>query len=183
MLGPQMLFNLSGSSIGASNCAWSPNGRRIAYVHGTFSNGALVQEKADNTGSRQLLTPDIPDHFDGNPDWAPVYPALCRGVPATIVGTGGNDTLVGTDARDVVASFSGNDSVNLRKGNDLACLGSGNDTAHGRQGKDVIWGSSHNDRLFGEEGADTLEGGPGSDVCVGGLGVDVRHGCEQGSGS
>ena len=49
--------------------------------------------------------------------------ATCRGVPATIVGTGGNDALVGTPARDVIAAFGGDDSIASLAGRDLVCAG------------------------------------------------------------
>jgi hypothetical protein len=55
---------------GDYNCTWSPDGRRIAYVNGTFASGALVIQNADGTGFRETLT-DAPGVFDGNPDWAP----------------------------------------------------------------------------------------------------------------
>lgn len=40
---------------------------------------------------------------------SPALPALvtCDGLPATIVGTEGNDTITGTDAPDVIASLGG----------------------------------------------------------------------------
>jgi hypothetical protein len=53
---------------------WSPDGTKIAYVTGIFTNGALVMKNSD--GSDVVSAPgtpvadDVPNHFDGNPDWA-----------------------------------------------------------------------------------------------------------------
>jgi Tol biopolymer transport system component len=56
---------------GNINCTWSPDGTKIAYVEGTFSNGALVYSASD--GSQLAPTPveNVANRFDGNPDWAP----------------------------------------------------------------------------------------------------------------
>ena len=43
----------------------------------------------------------------------------CFGVPATIIGTDGDDDLVGTDGADVIASLGGNDEVHPGDGDDL----------------------------------------------------------------
>jgi hypothetical protein len=178
LLGPQNPFNLSDSDVGAYNCAWSPNGKRVAYVNGVFSNGALVHEKADDSGSRQALTPDTANHFDGNPAWAPRFPALCLGIPTTIVGTAGPDVILGTDERDVVSTFSGADTVDLLDGDDIACLGSGKDTARGRDGADRLLGGNDNDTLYGNKGPDIIRGGKGTDQCDGGPGTDTIAECE-----
>lgn len=61
---------VSSSGLGDYNCTWSPDGQFVAYVTGTFTNGALTFERADNTGF-PLTLEDDPGNFDGNPDWAP----------------------------------------------------------------------------------------------------------------
>jgi Ca2+-binding RTX toxin-like protein len=159
-------FDLSDSDQGAYNCAWSPDGRFVAYVRGIFTNGALVHERADDLGSPQPLTTDTAAHFDGNPDWAPRYPAFCRGTPITIAGTRGQDTINGTSNRDVINAFGGNDVVRGRGGNDLVCGGGGNDRLEGGSGRDVLLGQDGRDRLVGGSGKDTCIGGPGSDTLV-----------------
>ena len=59
--------------LGDYNCTWSPDGVMIAYVNGTFSQGRLVMERADNTslGPIELAQDPGGNDFDGNPDWAP----------------------------------------------------------------------------------------------------------------
>lgn len=153
--------DISDTDLGAYNCAWSPDGRTIAYARGTFANGALMSEPADDSGTATLLTTDTPNHFDGNPDWAPFHPALCQGKPATITGTDGKDALKGTNHRDVVAAFGGNDSVKGLGGGDLLCGGTGKDVLDGGKGNDAI------------------NGGPGTDTCIGGPGKDIKAGCER----
>ena len=58
---------------GDINCTWSPDGKRIAYVNGIFSQGKLVMENADNSSPGPVLLEDDlgSNNFDGNPDWAP----------------------------------------------------------------------------------------------------------------
>jgi len=121
----------------------------------------------------------------------------CRGVPATIVGTGGDDAIAGTGGRDVIATLGGNDAVAALAGRDLVCGGGGNDRVAagsaadrvfggagddrllGRAGPDVLKGNGGNDVLKGNRGADRLRGGPGLDRCRGGAGVDSVRGCER----
>jgi len=122
--------------------------------------------------------------------------ASCRGVTATIVGTGGNDTLVGTGGRDVITALGGSDTIVSLAGRDLVCAGSGRDFVGagsaadrvlggagkdrllGRGGGDVLKGSAGNDVLKGNRGADRLRGGGGVDRCRGGAGTDSIRGCE-----
>lgn len=101
----------------------------------------------------------------------------CKGLPATITGTSGNDVLTGTAGRDVVAALSGNDRVSTLGGNDLVCAGAGRDRVNGKGGKDTLLGQGGNDRLRGGAGRDNLRGGGGRDRCNGGPGVDTGN-CE-----
>jgi uncharacterized repeat protein (TIGR01451 family) len=121
----------------------------------------------------------------------------CRGLPATIVGTAGNDTLVGTGGRDVIAGLAGDDTIVSLAGRDLVCAGGGNDHVGagsaadrvfagsgrdrllGRGGPDVLEGNAGNDVLKGNRGADRLRGGAGFDRCRGGAGADSIRGCER----
>jgi uncharacterized repeat protein (TIGR01451 family) len=123
--------------------------------------------------------------------------AMCRGVPATMTGTAGDDTIVGTGDPDVIATFGGNDTIVSLAGRDLVCAGSGNDYVGagsaadrvfggagkdrllGRGGSDVLKGNAGNDVLKGNRGADRLRGGPGFDRCRGDVGADSIRGCER----
>jgi uncharacterized repeat protein (TIGR01451 family) len=123
--------------------------------------------------------------------------ATCRGLPATVVGTPGNDELLGTTGPDVIVAFGGNDRIVARAGQDLICAGPGNDyigagTAAdkvfassgrdrllGRGGPDLLTGAAGNDVLKGGRGSDRLRGGSGFDICRGGPGRDSFRGCER----
>ncbi|HSI81349.1 MAG TPA: hypothetical protein VK919_11945 [Solirubrobacterales bacterium] len=164
-------------STGDYNCAWSPDGTKIIFAKGIFSNGALVHRNSDATGPVELVVNDAPGVFDGNPDWAR-EPAECQGKPATLYGTDGPDTLVGTAKRDVIVAYMGNDRVRARGGKDIVCAGRGRDTVQGAAGNDLVIGGPGNDRLRGGPGRDTLNGGPGRDTCSGGPGRDRAIKCE-----
>ncbi len=123
--------------------------------------------------------------------------ASCRGVAATVVGTGGNDALVGTPGRDVIAAFGGDDSIASLGGRDLVCAGGGSDRVGagsaadrvfggagkdrllGRGGPDVLRGGADGDILKGNRGDDRLRGGRGTDRCRGGAGADSIRSCES----
>jgi hypothetical protein len=64
---------------GDYNCTWAPQGDLITYVTGTFTSGALVMERADDTGFPITLTDDSMN-FDGNPDRAPDGEPICQPV-------------------------------------------------------------------------------------------------------
>jgi len=86
----------------------------------------------------------------------PSYPCTDIGpkpIPATIVGTQGNDKITGTPKRDVIAALGGDDTVDGGGGDDLICGGDGNDQISGGVGDDVI---------SGDGGNDVVDGGPQS---------------------
>ncbi|MDX1691469.1 MAG: CapA family protein [Acidimicrobiia bacterium] len=64
--------------------------------------------------------------------------ASCGGLPATIVGTDGDDVLVGTPGPDVIAARGGNDVVWGLGGDDVLCGGPGSDLVIGGAGDDVV---------------------------------------------
>lgn len=121
----------------------------------------------------------------------------CRGVAATVSGTGGDDELVGTTGPDVIVALGGNDRIVSRAGRDLVCAGRGADYIAtgsaadrvfagvgadrllGRGGPDLLKGSAGADVLKGNGGADRLRGGRGQDRCRGGAGADSIRGCER----
>ena len=103
----------------------------------------------------------------------------CGGVPATIVGTAGDDTLSGTEDNDVIVGLGGDDLIRGGEGNDLVCGGTGDDSLYSgpsgvMPGREEVYGGSGNDKLFAgfveEPISDTawetayLYGGRGDDV-------------------
>jgi glucose/arabinose dehydrogenase len=125
-----------------------------------------------------------------------VTPPTCRGIPATMVGTPGDDVRTGTPGRDVMLGLEGNDKLLGLGGNDVICGAKGNDTLRGgpgndklvgqkgndnllgNQGKDKLSGKKGNDRLKGAGGSDKLNGGGGNDICIGGKAHDSASKCE-----
>jgi Ca2+-binding RTX toxin-like protein len=107
---------------------------------------------------------------------APKAPT-CRGVPATIVGTPGDDDIAGTPGDDVIVGDRGNDSIRGQGGDDLICGGRtrSKDTEgdvvfqglDGGPGDDTIIGGSGVDEIFGGTGSDLLVGRPGNDFISG----------------
>jgi uncharacterized repeat protein (TIGR01451 family) len=173
------------------NYGGSPAGITVVVVPrraGTIRNTATVKgDQKDPVGHDNKATASTR-----------VLAALaCRGVPATISGTPGNDTLFGTAGPDVIAALGGNDRIVSGRGRDLVCAGAGNDRIGagpaadrvfagagqdrllGRGGPDLLKGSGGNDVLKGGPGADRLRGGAGIDRCVGGPGRNSIRGCER----
>jgi RTX calcium-binding nonapeptide repeat (4 copies) len=98
----------------------------------------------------------------------------CKGKPATIVGTSGNDVGKGTPGKDVMVGLGGNDKLSGLARSDLICGGAGRDTLNGGKGSDKLYGKSGKDTLKGGPGKDKLKGGPGNDKLKGGPGKDKQ---------
>jgi len=105
--------------------------------------------------------------------------ATCKGLPATIVGTEGDDVRTGSQGRDVIAGLGGNDTLSGFVGNDVICGGAGKDKLKGGKGNDFLSGQKGNDTLKGGPGKDKLSGKKGKDLCIGGPGKDKAKGCEK----
>lgn len=97
----------------------------------------------------------------------PPLPLVCRGAPATIIGTEGDDYIVGTPGRDVIVGLGGNDVIKGGDGSDIICGDAGNDTLHGEADNDLLSGGAGNDTLHGGKGTDWLFGGTGNDMLLG----------------
>jgi len=108
--------------------------------------------------------------------------ATCNGLPATIIGTPGNDVIYGTNGADVIVGQGGNDVIYGRNGNDVICGNGGDDTLYGGNGNDTLVGGDENDTLSGGNGNDMLTGGSGADSFSGGLGSDTNTDFNAGQG-
>ena len=106
-------------------------------------------------------------------------PPTCKGKPATVYGTDGNDRLVGTKKADVMAGLAGNDRIKGAGGNDLICGGTGNDKLSGGSGNDKLRGEVGKDKLRGSSGKDKMVGAQGKDTCIGGGQTDRARACEK----
>ena len=76
---------------------------------------------------------------------ATAAPPTCFGVPATQVGTTGNDTINGTNGPDVIHGRGGNDKIFGLNGNDKLCGGDGDDVIQPGRGNDSVNGGADTD--------------------------------------
>lgn len=102
--------------------------------------------------------------------------ANCNGVPATIIGTSGDDVLIGTGADDVIVGKGGNDIIKGRAGNDIICANDGDDRVIAGPGADHVYGGNGDDYILGNFGHDVLEGNAGNDELRGGRSNDTMYG-------
>ena len=88
---------------------------------------------------------------------------LCNGLPATIVGTTGDDDITGTDGDDVIVALAGDDSILPGEGNDTVCSNAGADQVFDIGGNDVIVTGDGADDVVAGSGRLTVRLGPGVD--------------------
>jgi hypothetical protein len=145
-----------------------------------FLEDQLVQARAAHVNS------DWPADFDGDvargaSDHDPLVARMgliprCNGLPATIIGTPGDDEITGTNGNDVIVGLGGNDIINGGNGDDVICGNAGNDTINGGNGIDSLFGSFGDDELDGGNGNDLLDGGANGDTLIGNHGDDSLTG-------
>lgn len=169
-----------------------PNGTRVninctdvfqndtVAIESTFdASGTYTVMVSGSTGSYELSLQCITGSCPSVP--------TCNGLPATIVGTEGDNLIVGTEGRDIISGLGGNDIIYGMGGNDVICGDAGNDILVGGEGNDRLFGGTGDDLLIGEAGNDRLNGGAGNDILIGGDGDDNLTGgsgadlCDGGS--
>jgi Ca2+-binding RTX toxin-like protein len=184
--GPACLFSVPGEMHleGLGNLPEGGHGDFATFAGARLNVSAVVEPDCDNDGlGDETQDTNLSSCAPGTiPPPAPgTAPATCRGLPATIVGTEGNDVRVGSLGRDVIVGLGGNDKLSGLAGTDVICGGKGNDTLKGgagndqlsgQKGNDKLYGQKGNDKLGGKAGKDTLKGGPGKDILKGGAGED-----------
>jgi len=117
--------------------AWSPNGKKIAFVSTRDLNSEMYAMNPDGTGQTNLT--QFPAVNDGQPDWQPT---------CTIIGTGGNDALVGTAGDDFICGLDDDDTISGGSGNEVIIGGRGRDRFFEEAGNDLLNskdGVKHND--------------------------------------
>ena len=107
----------------------------------------------------------------------------CQGIPATIVGSQGDDVLRGTPGDDVIVALGGDDIVNGNGGDDIICGNGGDDILFGGLGFDIIRGGGGSDHLYAnsdttrvDDFGAALYGGAGRDFLVGSNKADLLRG-------
>ena len=161
--------------------AWSPDGRRLAFIR----RGDLFVADADLRNQSQL-TRD-PDHADAEPQWAPSGSRIAAisidERDPKIYDTSDRMLLVDADSGDVrtlsgplgawsptwrvaaspVAGQRRCVVLGTRRREVLGGTARG-DLIYARGGNDVIRAGDGNDVVFGEAGSDRIFAGPGNDV-------------------
>jgi Ca2+-binding RTX toxin-like protein len=144
---------------------------------GQLDVSALLEPDCDKDGlGDETQDPNLSTCAAPGPGSTSVF---CKGKPATIVGTAGNDVRSGTPGNDVMVGQGGNDALSGLAGRDLICGGAGKDKLNGGSGNDFLSGQKGKDKLRGGKGKDKLSGKAGKDLCVGGPGTDKAKGCEK----
>jgi hypothetical protein len=69
-------FSATGG-IGDLNCVWSPDGTRIMYTLGIFSEGELFTRDINGGSVSAVTSVNVAKHFDGNADWATNFSPKC----------------------------------------------------------------------------------------------------------
>lgn len=143
------------------------SGRDVGYGIAVDARGAAYVS-GETASLQAVVGPDL-THNLGVDAFIAKIAADCRGTPATIIGTDGDDVITGTPGNDVILAGKGNDTVDGGAGNDLVCAGEGNDT------------------LIGRDGDDTLDGGSGTDTAsfpgAAGVVANLATGAAVGQGS
>jgi uncharacterized repeat protein (TIGR01451 family) len=157
-------------SVGVGVNYSTPTGVTIAVIPrqtGTITNAASAKgDQKDPVGKNNRASATTQ-----------VLGALtCRGLPASITGTPGNDVLVGSGGPDVIVALGGDDRIVSMAGRDLVCAGAGSDYIGAGSAADRVFAGAGRDRLLGRDGPDLLRGGAGNDVLKGGRGSDRLRG-------
>ena len=143
------------------------SGRDVGYGIAVDASGAAYVS-GETAALQVTVGPDL-THNLGVDAFIAKLTADCRGIPATIVGTDGDDVITGTAGNDVIVSYDGNDTVDGGAGNDIVCAGAGTDL------------------LIGGAGDDTLDGGAGVDTAsfpgTAGVVANLAAGTASGQGS
>jgi predicted extracellular nuclease len=176
MSNPSLTANVTGVT------AWHINADEIPlfdYNDDIRDPGEASFER--ESGVLELFAPDALRSSDHDPVIVGIdvpIPAnpTCQGLPATIIGTPGDDVLIGTNQADVIVAFGGNDTILAGNGDDVICAGYGDDTIDGGNGIDSIDAGYGNDTINGGNGNDVIDGGFGDDVVSGDRGDDVLDG-------
>jgi Ca2+-binding RTX toxin-like protein len=149
----------------------------VSDCTGTVAVGAPIDTSAVGAHQFTVAARDVA----GNETTAKVTYVVrarptCHGLPATIIGTDGNDVITGTAGPDVIVTGGGRDGVRSHGGDDTICTGGDSDVVDAGSGDDTISTGSGRDSVVGGLGANSIIGGPQGDTLVGGPQADTLSG-------
>ena len=180
--------------------AWSPDGKKIAYVHGRTRTGGDAQDiwTMDPNGANKTNISDDSESTDNliveiEPAWSPLGDKIAytlRETPnfdiAVMDADGTNEGAIDTGNETkkdekpdwqpipqcTITGTPGDDTgANALTGTDPSETATGNDVICGLGGNDTIDGKGGNDIILGQGGNDRITGGPGNDTINGGPGT------------
>ena len=171
--GTTVIFNVGiGPNAGASGL-----GVTNAFCEATFtytSNGTVGIDQIQATFVDDARTTQ--SSIVVYKEWVAPAGPTCDGLPATIIGTPGDDDIYGTAGDDVIVGLAGADNIRGLGGRDTICGGPDRDQINGGDGNDRIFGNGGPDRIWGKDGNDYVEGGEGDDVVSVVAAVDKLYG-------
>jgi Tol biopolymer transport system component len=169
------------------NPAWSPNGSKIAYVHGhTLGGGGLfdIWTMDPSGGGKGNLT-NNDSRSDLEPAWSPNGGRIAytsrpgTGFDIYVMNANGTgqapiDTNASKDDKPdwqpipvcTKTVNANNDPLVGTAGKDVLCGDGRDNKLNGAGGNDIVLGRAGNDALTGALGNDTLNGGPGTDTAL-----------------
>jgi len=188
--------------------ALSPNGKRMCYTQGSFSNDADVMVRAVSGGTAEEISDETVTVADYNCAWSPdgelvtwvngltsagdpVYKnaddtgsilSLINDLPDAFDGNqdwAPRDPALCQGKGATIAGTSVADQLEGTAGNDVIIAHGGADEINGKGGKDTICGAKGGDTIRGGSANDKLFGEGGNDTLIGGIGKDT---CDGGPG-
>ena len=166
LAGAQLVANWGGTSLPLVATRTVQGGRVASLDFFSASTDTLTSGWDATTDGAALMANAL--------EWV-MEDITCNGLPATIVGTEGDDAIVGTPGADVIVALGGKDTIRGRNGNDTICAGTGsdwidpgdgNDWVHGQAGNDTISYATAGSAVTVNLAADTASGGSGNDTLL-----------------
>ncbi len=202
---PDVIVDSAGNQF---QVALSPDGTRMCYTQGTFSNDADVFVRDVSGGAASEISDETVTEADYNCAWSPDGELITWVTGLTSTGSmvykDADDTgPILTLTLDAPMAFDGNadwaprdpalcqgkaatiagtsvaDQLTGTAGKDVIIAHGGADEINGKGGKDTICGAKGGDKIRGGGGNDKLFGEGGRDKLIGGAGKDR---CDGGAG-
>src|SRR4051812_26992303 len=88
--------------LGSLNCVWSPDGTKIGYTQGAFTQGTLVyKELSESSTATPHTISGVGGVFDGNADWAVNFRPVCQNATVNVAVNGFVTIPLGCTDQDI----------------------------------------------------------------------------------